>query len=176
VTRPTNAITVRLARVEEAPLLSSIARAAKARWKYPAAWVAAWASELAFSEQTFERMTVVVAEDAAVDGLVLGVAALERRAAGWSLEHFWVDPTAEGRGVGRALFTHVVDIVRDSGGGTISITSDPNAAGFYERMGARAVGIERASMPGAPTRELPRFEYDVALPDVGSSAGREPTF
>jgi ribosomal protein S18 acetylase RimI-like enzyme len=150
---------VRPARVEEAATLSAIARAAKARWAYPPAWLDAWESELTFTPATFDRMAVFVAERG---GAPLGVAALERRAPGeWSIEHLWVAPAAEGQGVGRALFAELVHAAREQGGGVLEILSDPHAAGFYERMGAHPTGSVAAAMPGDPDRALPRFEYRV---------------
>ena len=155
-------LSVRLARADEASALSAIARAAKARWGYPLAWLAAWEPDLTFTPATLEHMTVLVAEWGGVpDAHLLGVAALKRRAADWSLEHFWVAPAAEGQGVGRALFTHLVRVASVGGGGVIEILSDPHAVGFYERMGARPAGSVPAPMPAAPARLLPRLEYHV---------------
>ena len=44
--------------------------------------------------------------------------------------------------------------------GGIDITSDPNAEGFYRRLGARRVGRVYAPVGGAP-RYLPRLTLEV---------------
>jgi GNAT superfamily N-acetyltransferase len=112
-------ISVRRARADEASALSAIAHAAKARWGYPPAWLTTWDQELTFSPDTFVRMTVLVAEEARGAGADrVGVAAVERRLTDWSLEHFWVIPAAERRGIGRALFAEV-GIVMTGGGALI---------------------------------------------------------
>jgi hypothetical protein len=42
----------------------------------------------------------------------------------------------------------------------VVIESDPFAAGFYVRTGARQTGTVAAPMDGAPDRRLPVFEID----------------
>ena len=76
------------------------------------------------------------------------------------LEHLWVLPKAMRRGVGRALFVHAVERVRASGFETLEIESDPNAAGFYERMGARRVATTITELEGR-LRELPVLVYEI---------------
>jgi Predicted acetyltransferase len=56
------------------------------------------------------------------------------------MEHLWVLPNAMGQGVGRALFTHAVQRAKAFGVEAIEIECDPNAEGFYERMGATRIG------------------------------------
>ena len=85
----------------------------------------------------------------------MGVYALLFSGADCELEHFWVMPTHMGAGVGRALFEHAVERCRAIGSRRLWINADPNATGFYERMGARRVG----EVPSTPAgRMLPRFE------------------
>jgi GNAT superfamily N-acetyltransferase len=166
-------ISVRRARADEASALSAIAHAAKARWGYPPAWLTTWDQELTFSPDTFVRMTVLVAEEARGAGADrVGVAAVERRLTDWSLEHFWVIPAAERRGIGRALFAEVVRLVEQEDAGPIDIVSDPHAAAFYQRMGAQLVGSVPAPMPSAPDRILPRLVYRVVRLAQGSDAVR----
>jgi len=43
----------------------------------------------------------------------------------------------------------------------VVIESDPFAAGFYTRMGARQTGTVAAPVEGDPNRRLPVFEIDV---------------
>ena len=63
---------------------------------------------------------------------------------------------AIGRRVGATLLADAVDRARALGVSRLVIDADPNAAGFYVRMGARRVGsVASGSIVG---RELPRFE------------------
>ncbi len=66
------------------------------------------------------------------------------------------DPVAIGHGVGATLLADAVDRARALGVSRLVIDADPNAAGFYVRMGARRVGSVASS--SIVDRELPRFE------------------
>jgi GNAT superfamily N-acetyltransferase len=86
-----------------------------------------------------------------------GFYALVERPRYWELDHFWIHPDAMGRGLGRRLFAHAVRCVKRRGPLLLSIVADPNAAGFYQRMGARPAGTVSPPIAGI-TRRLPRFE------------------
>ncbi len=146
-------MTVRRARVEEAAQLTDIAHRAKAAWGYPANWITHWASQL-----TVDR-TYMVANDvwvAAAGEVLCGFYALASDQDRVVLDHFWVAPTHHRRGVGRRLLEHARSQVRARGMTAIYIESDPNAAGFYRRFGARAIGSIDASIDGVD-RTLPVF-------------------
>jgi hypothetical protein len=48
-------------------------------------------------------------------------------------------------------------------GSMVRVESDPHAAGFYRRLGAREVGAVSAPMDGDPARVLPVFELDTTV-------------
>ena len=56
------------------------------------------------------------------------------------LEHLWVSPAWIGSGAGRLLFERAMDRAASQGAKLVKIEADPNAEGFYLRMGARRVG------------------------------------
>jgi GNAT superfamily N-acetyltransferase len=143
---------------EDAEQLSAIARAAKAHWGYPRAWLSAWEPSLRITPEYLQRTLVFVGTD---DRELIGFYALEQRGDRWSLEHLWVKPGRHGRGSGRRLLAHAIDTVRDIRPGFLVIESDPFAAGFYVRMGARQTGTVAAPMEGDPNRRLPVFEIEV---------------
>ena len=65
-----------------------------------------------------------------------------------------------GQGVGRALFIHALARSRALGFKNLEIESDPNAEGFYKRMGARRVGASIKEVEGQ-RRELPVLIYEL---------------
>ena len=125
--------------------LSAIARAAKAHWGYPSAWLAAWEPSLYITPEHLRRQLVFVA---AQGPELIGFYALEHRDDGWSLDHLWVEPGRHGRGTGRRLFAHALDTVREMGPGVVVIESDSFAAGFYARMAPRQTGTVAAPVEG----------------------------
>jgi GNAT superfamily N-acetyltransferase len=56
------------------------------------------------------------------------------------LEHLWVSPAWIGTGAGRLLFEHATDLAASRGASSVKIEADPNAEGFYLRMGAKRTG------------------------------------
>ena len=103
----------------------------KAHWGYDRDFVRGWAEGLSF-ETDRERW---VAE---LDGEIVAWAALALPVAGIAvLDDLWVDPTAIGRGVGSYLFGHAAERARELGAERLEWGAEPNAVGFYERVGGR---------------------------------------
>lgn len=148
---------IRPATGDDADALTDLAHRAKAHWGYPASWMREWDPQLTIIPGYLDMHDVWVAEH---DGAILGMCALEDRGTRWSLEHVWVEPTAHGGGIGRALVTRALDEARRRHPGIVELLADPFASGFYERLGARHAGDVSAPMPGARGRTLPRYEFD----------------
>lgn len=53
------------------------------------------------------------------------------------LEDLWVLPEAMGKGVGTRLFRRAAERARGFGATRLEWEAEPNAVGFYERMGGR---------------------------------------
>lgn len=102
------------------------------------------------------NVTYCAMEDARAVGFYL----LTNESDGLHLDHLWIIPQAMGRGIGRALFEHAVGQARELGHRTLKIEADPNAEGFYTRMGARRVGATGTIIEDQ-RRELPVLQYDL---------------
>jgi ribosomal protein S18 acetylase RimI-like enzyme len=127
----------------DVPSLTRLAHASKASWGYPEDLLALWDADLTLEAAFVERHDVW----AAVAGdEVVGFYAVTGEGPSREIEHLWVDPGWMGRGVGRLMVDHLVARARAAGVEDLRVVSDPNAAGFYLRMGARQVG-EQASVP-----------------------------
>jgi GNAT superfamily N-acetyltransferase len=126
-------VAVRQGREEDFSRLREIAVDAKAHWGYDRARVEDWALQGDFEPESMRERLVYVAE---AESEPVGWAALiPRGEVGW-LEDLWVEPAWIGRGVGRLLFEHVADRARELGAKRLEWEAEPNATGFYERMGA----------------------------------------
>jgi len=62
----------------------------------------------------------------------------------------WVAPAYIGTGIGKELFLDAMEKAATLNVREIEIESDPNAEGFYERMGARKVGEVDSEIDGQP--------------------------
>jgi ribosomal protein S18 acetylase RimI-like enzyme len=66
-------------------------------------------------------------------------------------------PEFIGRGIGKALFLHALELARHRGYKLFQLEADPNAAGFYEKMGMRKIAERKYELDGQP-RILPLME------------------
>jgi predicted N-acetyltransferase YhbS len=147
------AYAIRAAVPADADGATAVAHAAKAQWGYPADWIEAWRSELTITAECLTRHRAWCAE---AGEALIGVCSLEEGAEGWELGFLWVEPGRHGLGVGRALTTRALQAARElRAEWAVRVVSDPNAVGFYDRLGARRAGEVAAPMPGAPARMLP---------------------
>ena len=146
------------ARPEQAERLSQIAYAAKSYWGYPSQWIELWHNQLTITKQFILLNEVYAAVDD--DESVLGFYALVGSGERMVLEHLWVQPRSLQGGVGRKLFEHAATLASQLGVQRIEIESDPNAEGFYQKMGAETVGEVTYELEGLP-RSLPLMLYTV---------------
>ncbi len=142
-------VKIRRAVPGNAEALSRVAFAAKGHWEYPGRWMELWRAELTIRPEFVRdnEVYVAISGDETVGFYALGVRGRE-------LEHLWVLPAWIGTGLGRTLFEHAARRASSLGAKTIRIESDPNAEGFYRKMGAKRAGKNVYEMEGQK-RALP---------------------
>ena len=148
---------IRKASIADAPVLTRIAHDAKRHWGYPEHWIEHWQDDLTISPDFVATNHVFVAADESDE--LLGFYALVIHENKAELDHLWVAPEHIGAGVGKDLF---IDAMRRAAGRNVSeveILSDPNAEGFYRKMGAYRIGERVSDIDGQP-RTLPRLIVD----------------
>ena len=147
-------LSIRCALPEEAGILSQIAFAAKSYWGYPERWMELWKPQLTFTPAYFEKHESWVAE---INGApVAFYTLLEQHGHAW-IENLWVSPELIGKGVGKRLFLHALNRSRQRGFQKLQLEADPNAVGFYEKMGMHKVWERQYQLEGQ-TRILPTME------------------
>jgi predicted ester cyclase/N-acetylglutamate synthase-like GNAT family acetyltransferase len=159
-------IHTRPANRSDANRLTAIARAAKAHWGYPEAWLQAWSEDLQLTPEYLNVHRAYVAE---LDGEVVGVAVLEDRTNHWQIEHVWVDPVTHRHGVGKRLVNQCLRTARRLDQRQVHVLSDPYAQEFYVRLGAQPIGSVPAPMPDAPERRLPLLAFMADSDGTGSA-------
>jgi GNAT superfamily N-acetyltransferase len=129
-------IVIRRADANEGPRLKEIAIASKGFWGYELEQVREWAARGDFSPEGLGRFAAFVAESR---GRAIGWSSLVQRGdVGW-LEDLWIEPEWIGKGVGSRLFRHTAAHARELGATRLEWEAEPNALGFYEKMGATHV-------------------------------------
>ena len=138
----------------EAGILTRVALAAKRHWGYPERWIEIWTPQLTFTPDYFylnEGWAAVVNEVPVAFYTLLEANEVA------SIENLWVLPEYMGQGIGKQLFLHAVAVARGRGCKILQLEADPNAVGFYERMGMHKAGERNTEVDGLP-RTLPIME------------------
>jgi GNAT superfamily N-acetyltransferase len=156
---------IRGARFDEGERLRAIAIASKGHWGYDIDRVREWAGGGDFSPEGLRNKDVLVAE---VNGRAVAWTGLVPKGELCWLDDLWVEPEWIGRGIGSQLFCHAAERARRLGAVAMEWEAEPNAVGFYERMGGRHV---RDSEPNEWGRVLEVMAVDLAslLPSLESS-------
>ncbi|MBM9604782.1 GNAT family N-acetyltransferase [Desulfopila inferna] len=157
---------IRRADRNEHQILTRISFSAKRYWDYPDHYFIIWHDELTITPEYIENHSTFVFETeediigfyslAEIHtGVNVGEGFLE---AGLWLEHMFLLPRYIGRGIGRELFHHCLTICTSMGYDALRILADPNATGFYTKMGCRYKGEFPSTIPG---RTTPLLVYPV---------------
>lgn len=157
------ALTFRRAAAGEASALCALAVRSKASHGYDQGFMRLVVEdfESVITEEMVARDTVQVAE---MEGRVVGFAHLMPcdRPDTIYLEDLFIEPDAQGLGVGRALFDWAWAEAGQRGYDWLEWDSDPNATPFYEKMGGVQIGgQESTSLPG---RFIPKFRRAARRP------------
>lgn len=141
-----NILTYTNASAEDALLLTEIAINSKKHWGYPDDWMCLWLPEL---EITADYISDNIVTKVYEKDVLIGFFALVKTAPDTSsLDHMWLIPGKIGAGLGRIIFDKITQQAYTAGYREISITADPNANGFYEKMGAKLKESVPTSIPG----------------------------
>jgi len=108
-----------------------------------------------FSADGLREKEVYVAE---AEGRAIAWAALIPRGELIWLDDLWVEPEWIGKGIGSLLFRHAVERAIRLGGKQLEWEAEPNAVGFYEKLGGRYL---RDSEPSLWGRVIPVMGVDL---------------
>jgi GNAT superfamily N-acetyltransferase len=129
-------VVIRRGNAGEGARLKEIAIASKGHWGYEPDRVREWADRGDFGADALSRLAVFVAE---VEGRTIAWASVEPRGGTAWLADLWVEPEWMCKGVGSRLFRRAADHARKVGASALEWEAEPNALGFYEKMGANRV-------------------------------------
>jgi N-acetylglutamate synthase-like GNAT family acetyltransferase len=154
---------IRQSSPEDAATLTQIAMEAKRYWGYPEHWIRHWEADLTISSDFIRDNHVYVADE---DGEICGFYALSVTGHKAELEHMWVKPDRIGTGIGKEMFLDAMERAAALNVSEVELTSDPNATGFYRRMGAMQIGETESATTG---RKLPRMKIEPATKSTKST-------
>jgi GNAT superfamily N-acetyltransferase len=147
---------LRTPRCEEAAALTELCLRSKAVWGYDEDFMQACRRELTLTASIMRSSYLKVAE---IEGHLVGVAQVIVKGELAELGKLFVEPSRLRSGVGKALFEWAATVARDSRAVIMVVEADPDAAGFYRRMGAADDGT--APSGSIPGRLLPRLKLQL---------------
>lgn len=153
---PSIACRVRPARIEEAGALSELCFRSKQVWGYDDAFMALCREPLRVKPEEIAAGDVWVA--VTQDDNLAGIVALAPgdNPTTLDLDKLFIETSRIRGGAGRLLLIHAIAEARRRGAARLTVLADPNAAGFYERNGARF--IRMAPSDAIPGRFVPLYE------------------
>ena len=123
-------VKIRPAKLDEADLLTELALRSKAHWGYDASFMETCRNlkQLHVKPELIEAGGVFVADH---EGRLAGVYTLiPMDEATLDIDMLFVEPQFIGKGIGKALFTHICMAARATSAKRLIVESDPNAQGF----------------------------------------------
>lgn len=140
--------------ISDHTILSTIAFQAKKHWGYPDSWLELWKQDLTITEKYIVENQVF---KVLYDKDIIGFTGISTDLANKSLEidHMWILPSYMGKGLGEKLFNYAIRDIKSSNSTKILVVSDPNAIGFYKKLGFTSIGEVQSTPKG---RTLPLLE------------------
>ncbi|EJQ10037.1 N-acetyltransferase [Bacillus cereus] len=145
---------IRKALLSEANELSELALHSKATWNYSEEFILACKEDLTITEEYIKNNFVYVLEN---DNTKIGFFSFLRNDN--ALDFLYMHPSYKGKGYGKILWEFVIEQAEGIGMKSFTIDSDPNAKGFYLKMGAKLIGETPSTV--FKDRLLPLLKYDV---------------
>ncbi len=157
---------IRNAKATDSTTLTDVSFGAKMYWNYPDEYMERWKDELTVTPAYIESNTVFVGEleDKIIgfyslieiqQDLKIGTVIIEK---GTWLDHMFVLPEYIGKGIGTKFITHMKEYLSEKKVDKVLVFVDPNAKGFYEKVGAKFRRESNSSIPG---RKIPLYEMKI---------------
>lgn len=163
VNTPQAAWIIRQAQPNEADLLTDVTLRSKAYWGYDADFMKNVTPILTIHAETIATSEYWVLE---TDGVVQGYYSLEAPIEdSITLENLFIVPEAIGKGYGKTLLRHALQTAVERGFKVVTLDSDPNAEGFYLKLGAERVGERPSNIMANRILPLMRFDLHAGLPE-----------
>jgi GNAT superfamily N-acetyltransferase len=141
-----NSLTYIDASEEDSQVLTDIAIRSKKYWGYTDEQIHSWLPELEIPVDFIAKHKLVkVLNDTSLIGF-FALCKLDEETI--TLEHMWLEPGFIQKGLGKQIFSEILRCVRSEKYKTLTATADPNANGFYEKMGGRVSNQVQSSIPG----------------------------
>ncbi len=147
-------VVIRKAQEGEGPTITQVALLSKAHWGYDRDFLDKCIQDLTVDAEYIMKNPVYVA--IAADNIV-GFYSIILEDDGYYLDNMFILPEYIGKGLGKSLWGHMLEVFSAMKVQAFKLVADPFAAGFYSAMGA--VQIYEKESSTFPGRKLPVMQY-----------------
>jgi ribosomal protein S18 acetylase RimI-like enzyme len=136
--------------------LTETATTSKRFWGYTGEQMELWKQDLEVSEEYILQNRVVKVFDKSA---FLGFFAIKYPAGKHpEIDHLWLLPQHIRKGYGKQVFQYILNSLEAEGHKQATLYAEPNAKGFYDKMGGRVIGSFRSKISG---RYLDIYGFDL---------------
>ena len=141
---------------EDAELLTQTALDSKKSWGYSDELMNLWKSDLVVSVEYIlgNRVVKIFDQDRFIG--FFGIKMVGNTGA--VIDHLWIIPNELRNGYGRLVFQHIMNYLKSNDHEKVTLIAEPNAKGFYDKMGGRIMGKFQSQVSG---RVLDVYEFDL---------------
>ena len=148
-------ISIRNAVPENLEPINQLLRLSKAHWGHDKEFLDRFMQKLGITKSFMDKHTIKLFY---VDNDLAGFFNFSIKDDGsFELDNFFLHPDYIGKGIGRELWAACCKEARNQGKDEFIIWSDPNAEGFYRKMGCEKIGVRQS--PVAPNRYPPVLRF-----------------
>lgn len=137
----------------DAKMLTDLCIASKRIWNYPPEYFQIWEDELTITPNKIESQPIF---KGICKNSLVGMYSLIEWEQSFYLEHIFIDPAWIRHGFGSKLIYHALETSKSLGYKTLNVLVDPNARGFYDKLGAIWVKDIPSNIPG---RMIPYYQF-----------------
>ncbi|MGE7949018.1 GNAT family N-acetyltransferase [Lysinibacillus sp. NPDC093688] len=145
---------IRSAKVQDCHLLSNLAYQSKAYWGYVEDFLQQCKDDLTITKEYIVENPVFVMES---DNKIVAFYSFTINE--MKLDALFIDPDYIGKGFGRIIWDHLLNKAKELGISEFTLDSEPNAEGFYLKMGAKKIGSTQSTV--FHDRHLPLMKVKV---------------
>ncbi|MGK4568312.1 GNAT family N-acetyltransferase [Flavobacterium sp. 3HN19-14] len=142
------------ATIADAELLSETAYTSKKNWGYSDELMNLWLQDLTIKSNYITNNKVFKVFNNEIYLGFFAIQVLENGDA--EIDHLWLKPEYMRQNFGQEIFMHIMNYLSSEGYEKAKLIAEPNAIGFYQKMGGKVTGKFQSKIPG---RILDIYEF-----------------
>lgn len=146
---------IRSARIKEDEILTNLAAESEAYWGYDEEFMEIYRVVYNVTPEIISGSLTYVLEE---EGEIIGFYVVVQEAYLGEVEYFYIKPSYMGKGYGKIMWEHMIDLCESLGILEVELVTSPQAKEFYIKMGASVVSEVLSQIN---SRKIPKLRYKI---------------